>query len=91
MPYYVYRIEEAELAMLKQLEMVSEFDVFKEAKKFARDQRTKQSESDPAIIKVMFADNQLAAEEMLMEHREKPIVMEHEKLFVNHVETHNYN
>ena len=79
MPYYVYRIEEAELAMLKQLEMLSEFDAFKEAKKFARDQRAKQAESDTATIKVMFADNQLAAEEMLMEHREKPIVMEHEK------------
>jgi hypothetical protein len=79
MPYYVYRIEEAELAMLKQLEMVGDFAAFKEAKKFARDQRAEQAESDAATIKVMFADNQLAAEEMLMEHREKPIVMEHEK------------
>jgi hypothetical protein len=30
-------------------------------------------------IKVMFADNQLSAEEQLLEHREKPITMEHEK------------
>lgn len=79
MPYYVYRIEKAELAMLKQLEMISEFNVFKEAKKFARDQREKQAEGDAVTIKVMFADNQLVAEEMLMEYREKPIVMEHEK------------
>jgi len=79
MPYYVYRIEESELAMLKQLELISEFGAFKEAKMFARDERAKQAEGDAAIIKVMFADNQLAAEEMLMEKREKPIVMEHEK------------
>jgi len=79
MPYYVYRIEEAELAMLKQLDLIGDFESFKEAKLFARDERAKQAESDAAMIKVMFADNQLAAEEMLMEHREKPIVMEHEK------------
>ena len=79
MPYYVFRIEEAELAMLKQLELISEFESFKEAKNFARDQRAQQAEGDSATIKVMFADNQLAAEEMLMEKREKPILMEHEK------------
>ena len=79
MPYYVYRIEEAELAMLKQLDLIKEFESFKEAKNFAREQRAEQAEGDTAIIKVMFADNQLAAEEMLLEKREKPIVMEHEK------------
>ncbi|MCW9014157.1 MAG: hypothetical protein OQL06_10265 [Gammaproteobacteria bacterium] len=79
MPYYVFRIEEAELAMLKQLDLIKDFESFKEAKNFAREQRAAQPEGDQAIIKVMFADNQLAAEEMLMEKREQPIVMEHEK------------
>ena len=79
MPYYVYRMESAEFAMLKQLELVSEFEKFKEAKNFARDKRAEQQDGDSAEIKVIFADNQLAAEEMLMEKRDKPIVMEHEK------------
>ncbi|VAW67825.1 hypothetical protein MNBD_GAMMA08-2399 [hydrothermal vent metagenome] len=79
MPYYVYKIESAELAMLKQLELVKVFEKFKEAKNFARDIRANQQETDVAEVKVMFADNQLAAEEMLMERRDKPIVMEHEK------------
>jgi len=84
MPYYVYKVESAELAMLKQLELLKTFEKFKEAKNFARDIRAekdqeKQAGSDVAEIKVMFADNQLAAEEMLMEKRDKPIVMEHEK------------
>ena len=79
MPYYVFKIESAELAMLKQLELVETFEKFKEAKNFARDVRASQEETDIAEVKVMFADNQLAAEEMLMEKRDKPIVMEHEK------------
>lgn len=79
MPYYVYRMETAEFVMLKQLEMIKHFEKFKDAKLFAREQRALQAEGDTAEIKVIFADNQLAAEEMLMEKREKPIVMEHEK------------
>ncbi|MCW8933754.1 MAG: hypothetical protein OQK98_03430 [Gammaproteobacteria bacterium] len=79
MPYYVYKIETAELVMIKQLELIKTFEKFKEAKNFARDVRAGQAETDVAEIKVMFADNQLAAEEMLMETRDKPIVMEHEK------------
>ena len=79
MPYYVYKMESAELAILKQLELIGDYEKFQEAKKFARSIREQQAEGDKAEIKVMFADNQLAAEEMLMENREKPIVMEHEK------------
>jgi len=79
MPYYVYKVESAELVMLKQLELVKTFEKFKAAKNFARDLRADQAETDVAEVKVMFADNQLAAEEMLMEKRDKPIVMEHEK------------
>lgn len=79
MPYYVYRVESAQMALLKQLELIEQFGSFKEAKKFARERRAELAEADSADIKVMFADNQLAAEEMLMEKRDKPIVMEHEK------------
>ena len=79
MPYYVYRIENAEMSLLKQLDFVQEFESFKEAKKFAKTQRMEQAETDTATIKVIFANNKLHAEEMLMEKREQPIVMEHEK------------
>lgn len=79
MPYFVYRIENAEMAMLKQLQLINTFESFKEAKTYAREQRIAQQADDRAIIKVMFADNELQAEELLMEKREKPIVMEHEK------------
>ena len=79
MPYYVYRIENAEMSLLKQLQLVSQFDSFKEAKKHARDLRAELGPDSKTVIKVMFADNELHAEEQLMEKREQPIVMEHEK------------
>ncbi len=79
MPYYVFKIQSAELVILKQLELIETFEKFKQAKIFARDLRATQEETDVADVKVMFAVNQLAAEEMLMEKRDKQIVMEHEK------------
>jgi len=45
----------------------------------ARDIRQKQNGAEGITVKVMFAENQLLAEEQLLEHREKPILMEHEK------------
>ncbi|UCB54493.1 MAG: hypothetical protein JSW45_11210 [Thiotrichales bacterium] len=80
MPYFVYRMTSQEgMSLVKNLELIDEFESFKEAKKFAREQRAELSENSSEIIKVMFADNQLSAEEQLLEHREKPILMEHEK------------
>ena len=80
MPYFVYRMTSQEgMSLVKNLELIDEFESFKEAKRFAREQRAELSENSSEIIKVMFADNQLSAEEQLLEHREKPILMEHEK------------
>ena len=67
------------MELVKNLELIDEYDTFREAKNFAKEQRAKLDESDTSIIKVMFADNQLSAEEQLMAYREKPVVMEHEK------------
>ena len=80
MPYFIYKMTSQEgMSLVKNLELISEFDSFKEAKAFAREQRTELAEGSNEIIKIMFAENQLAAEEQLLEHREKPILMEHEK------------
>ena len=79
MPYYIYRIENAEMNLLKQLTLITQFDSFKEAKDRARTLRAELEPDSPAVIKVMFADNELHVEEQLMEKREQPIVMEHEK------------
>ena len=77
MPYYVFRIQAGPAAIVKQLELIQEFEVYKEAQDFAK--RTRAEQTDDSQIKVMFADNQLQAEEQLMEKREKPILREWEK------------
>jgi len=77
MPYYVFRIQSGPTAIVKHLDLLQEFEVFKEAQDFAKQTRTQIT--DNSQVKVMFADNQLQAEEQLMEKREKPILREWEK------------
>ena len=80
MPYYIYKMSSQEgMDLVKNLELMNEFDSFKEAKAYAREQRAGLDGGDKATIKVMYADNQLLAEEQLLEHRDKPVMMEHEK------------
>ena len=79
MPYYVYKIGASVSQLVKNLDLVGTYDNFKEAKNFAKEQRMGLDKDDAAQVKVMFAENQLEAEEKLMEHREQPIVREWEK------------
>jgi len=80
MPYYVFKMTSPEgMALVKNLELLDDFESFREAKNFAKSERAQLEEDDRAIIKVMYAENQLLAEEQLLAYREKPIVMEHEK------------
>ena len=80
MPYFIYRMTSQEgMSLVKNLELISEFENFKQAKMFAREKRAELPADTDEVIKVMFAENQLVAEEQLLEHREKPILMEHEK------------
>ena len=79
MPYYLYKISTLEgIDLIKNLELVNQFDLFKEAKTLAKKLRSEQDDESP-IYKVMFAANQLLAEEQLLEKREKPILMEYER------------
>ena len=66
------------MTLVKNLELLTEFEKFKEAKAYARDLRTS-IEDEQVNIKVFYAENQLLAEEQLLEHRNQPVVMEHEK------------
>lgn len=79
MAYYVYKINNLPGSPVKNLEYLEEFESFKDAKNFAKNKRVEQGKDDPSIYKVIFAANQLAAEEMLLEKREAPIVREWEK------------
>lgn len=80
MPYYVFKMSSPEgMDLVKNLELIDEYESFREAKNLAKSQRAELDKDDTAQVKVMFADNQLLAEEQLLAYREKPVVMEHEK------------
>lgn len=79
MPYYIYKITPGPTNLTKSLEKLEQYDTFKEAKQSARAMRATADDSDPGTIKVMFADNELDAEEKLLEKREQPILREWEK------------
>jgi len=79
MPYYIYKITPGPTDLTKSLEKLEQHDSFKEAKLRARGMRAAMGDSEAFIIKVMFADNELDAEEKLMEKREQPILREWEK------------
>lgn len=64
MPYYIFRVKP-----FMQLDKLCEFDNFKEASAQAKVLRTTEP-TDPAIkIKVMFADDEVQAQELLCQPR----------------------
>jgi hypothetical protein len=69
MPYFVYRIENLPI---RRLEKLCVFDVFKEASAFAKQQRATQNLPEGTVIKVIFAENELVAEDLLSQVREAP-------------------
>ncbi len=80
MPYYVFTMSSPEgMELVKNLELIGDYESFRDAKNFAKSKRAELDKDDTTQIKVMFAENQLLAEEQLLAYREKPIVMEHEK------------
>jgi len=79
MPYYLYKITSRnDLDLVKQLELLQVHDDFRSAKSEAKKLRAEMPQ-DGVVYKVMFAENQLAAEELLLEKREKPVLMEYER------------
>jgi hypothetical protein len=67
MPYFVYEIHPMRI-----VKKVADFDKFKDASAHAKELRGKITGADNYSIKVIFAENELHAEEMLGEVREKP-------------------
>jgi hypothetical protein len=79
MPYYLFKISMRDgLELVRQLDLLEVYDVFRPAKAEAKKLRAEQP-LDGVTYKVMFAQNQLEAEELLSEKRDKPVLMEHER------------
>lgn len=67
MPYYLYEVVEQPI---RQLKKIAQYPSFKEAGAEAK--RLRAEAAEPVTIKVMFADNELQAEDQLMQVREAP-------------------
>lgn len=78
MPYYVYRIATGSTGQVKGLELLECFDQYRSARDRARAERAEQDDARVAI-KLVFADNELEAEERLRQVREQPVLKEWEK------------
>ncbi len=66
MPYFVYKI----LLPMRILEKVEAFDGFKDASKHAKALRTTISAEDNCIVKVIYGENELEAEDILSQVRD---------------------
>ncbi len=76
--YFIYKITQGPTEVIKNLQKIDRFDSYKEAKQQVKSLRLAQNEEN-VLYKIIFADNELPAEEMLQEKREKPVVEEWEK------------
>lgn len=75
MPYYIYRV--TPVGPIRQLEKISQFDVFKEASNEAKRLRRETALAAGELIKTIFAENELRAEDLLNEPRgEEPMTGE---------------
>ncbi len=75
MPYYIYRV--TPLGPVRQLAKVSQFEVFKDASNEAKRLRRETELAAGELIKTIFAENELQAEELLNEPRgEEPMTGE---------------
>jgi len=79
MPYYIYQVSNSDgIGLIKKLQLLEEFQAFRDAKSKVKEIRAESEPDAEFIYKVIFADNQLMAEEQLLEKRKKPTLMEHE-------------
>jgi hypothetical protein len=79
MPYFVYKISPTVAKLIKPMEKLAEFENYKEARNHARGLRAENTYEEGEIVKVIFAENTLDAEEKLTEIRDAPIMTEWEK------------
>ena len=79
MPYFVFQLKKDSRDHVQDLNLLDQFENYKEAKQLARNKREELDVDQPGEIKIMFADSLEFAEKKLMEHREAPILREWEK------------
>ena len=79
MPYYIYQINQTAGSIVKNLKLLKHYDAFRQAKSEVRAMREAMPDADQPEFKIIFAESELQAEELLQEKRETPVLMEWEK------------
>jgi hypothetical protein len=75
MAYFIYKIHPLSGTQIRRLEQVGQFASFREASAEAKRLRVEPSLAEACIVKVIFADNELVAEDLLSQVREpEPMV-----------------
>ncbi len=69
MPYFVYRIDNFPV---RRLERLASFEAFRDASADAKARRAKGDLGSGQVIKVIFAESELQAEDLLSQVREAP-------------------
>lgn len=67
MPYFIYHVSEFPIRQLKKLE---QYDVYREASARVKQLRAELSEGSPMMIKLIHAESELHAEDLLNQVRE---------------------
>ena len=67
MPYFIYRVTEFPI---RQLEKLEQYDVYREASARAKQLRAELAGDSPAVIKMIHAESELHAEDLLNQARE---------------------
>ncbi len=79
MPYFLYKILPSVSTLVKNIEQIGEYKVYKEAKQKARELRIENEQNKDVTYRIIFAENVIEAEERLHEKREDTVVREWEK------------
>tara|TARA_B100000902_G_C26723861_1_gene627971 strand:+ start:355 stop:585 length:231 start_codon:yes stop_codon:yes gene_type:complete len=76
MPYFVFKYQNNKF---RSVEHIDTFDVYKDARALLKDLRKKKSPDNPNAYKVVYAEDMLEAEMLILEKRDAPILREWEK------------
>jgi|TARA_B100001059_G_scaffold64836_1_gene60970 hypothetical protein len=76
MSYFVFKYQNNKF---RSVDHIDTFESFKEAKLLVKELRQKNSPSNPDAYKIVFAEDMLEAEMLILEKRDAPILREWEK------------
>jgi len=79
MPYFLYKILPSVSNLVKNIEQVGEYEIYKEAKQQAKQLRIDNEADKESTYRIIFANDIFEAEERLHEKRPETVVREWEK------------